>query len=593
MGALLGLTDLPAKEDNFQISSYHDSMAKFIMNCNTPMTISVQGTWGTGKTTFMRMVSQKLEGCKFIEFNTWQCSQFDMDGVLSVNLIRSLIDDMGLDEEQKTGINKIIRGVGTATRMGVSILAEKVFKNGTLGGTVGEIMTRIGEAILDNGEDNPIEEIKKIKEEFKKCVDESLKKNHASRLVIFIDDLDRLEPRKAVELLEVLKNFLDCEKCVFVLAIDYDVVCKGVAAKYGEAGGTAALDRKKGKDFFDKIIQVPFKMPVAQYSTDGYLEECLKKIVFKDKPLFGKTETFDAYYSFTAKSVGTNPRAIKRLVNSFQLLVMVVESKGDLDISKDKLLVFAILCLQELDLNVYNAIVRKRKTITEDMLMAFVNSDVKQLADFFPGLILDENEEDCIDLERVAGFIQSLMEIINTDNQPGLSEKEMEVFRAVLDLSAITSTDSEPISTRRGSLILSDAAELDMGTLSRDEIKKLCDMFSALGDVAIEPIQSKTGKVKDNHIAVRTGDHNGPIFADVYERKNGYNIDCFVPDAKIFSDEENYPEIADWVKNHKYRPSGKRLSPAAYSDEEKASLNGFVKDVFAVWQRYLNEKQSV
>lgn len=185
------------------------------------------------------------------------------------------------------------------------------------------------------------------------------------------------------------------------------------------------------------------------------------------------------------------------------------------------------------------------------------------------------------------------MEIINTDNQPGLSEKEMEVFRAVLDLSAITSTDSEPISTRRGSLILSDAAELDMGTLSRDEIKKLCDMFSALGDVAIEPIQSKTGKVKDNHIAVRTGDHNGPTFADVYERKNGYNIDCFVPDAKIFSDEENYPEIADWVKNHKYRPSGKRLSPAAYNDEEKASLNGFVKEVFAVWQRYLNEKQSV
>ena len=48
-----------------------------------------------------------------------------------------------------------------------------------------------------------------------------------------MDDLDRLEHRKAVELLEVLKLFFDVEGCVFILAIDYDVVVKGVTAKYG------------------------------------------------------------------------------------------------------------------------------------------------------------------------------------------------------------------------------------------------------------------------------------------------------------------------------------------------------------------------
>ena len=421
-------------------------------------------------------------------------------------------------------------------------------------------------------------------------MEKSLEKNNASRLVIFIDDLDRLEPRKAVELLEVLKNFLDCENCVFVLAIDYDVVCKGVAAKYGEGGNGAMLDKRKGKDFFDKIIQVPFKMPVAQYSTDGYLKECLKKILYKDQPLFQETESYDSYYSFTAKSVGTNPRAIKRLVNSFQLLVMVVESKGDLDISRNKLMVFAILCLQELDLNVYNAIVRKRKSITEEMLMAFVNSDEKLIGEFYPSLILDENEEDSVDLERVSDFIRSLTEIIDTDNKAGLSDKEMEVFRAVLDLSAITSTDSEPLVTRRGSRILNDITELDMGTLSKEELKVLYDKFMALGDVVIEPIQSNSGKAKNNHIAVRIGDNRGPMFADVYERRNGYNIDCFVPETNMFTDEEHYPDIVHWVNSHKYRPSGKRLSPAAYNDEEKASLDEFVRIIYATWLKYLNEK---
>lgn len=48
-----------------------------------------------------------------------------------------------------------------------------------------------------------------------------VQREHKDRVVIFVDDLDRLVPSKAVELLEVLKLFLDCKQCVFVLAIDY------------------------------------------------------------------------------------------------------------------------------------------------------------------------------------------------------------------------------------------------------------------------------------------------------------------------------------------------------------------------------------
>lgn len=34
--------------------------------------------------------------------------------------------------------------------------------------------------------------------------------------------------------MEIIKNYLDCKKCIFVLAIDYDVVIRGVKAKFGE-----------------------------------------------------------------------------------------------------------------------------------------------------------------------------------------------------------------------------------------------------------------------------------------------------------------------------------------------------------------------
>ena len=71
----------------------------------------------------------------------------------------------------------------------------------------------------------------------------------------------------------MLKLFLDCDNCVFVLAIDYAVVSQGVKQKYGELIG-----EEKGKSFFDKIIQVPFKMPVAQYDVKNYVTASLQAL---------------------------------------------------------------------------------------------------------------------------------------------------------------------------------------------------------------------------------------------------------------------------------------------------------------------------
>lgn len=67
------------------------------------------------------------------------------------------------------------------------------------------------------------------------------------RLVIFVDDLDRLEPGIAIELLEGLKIFLDCKMCVCVLAIDSQVAYQGVKMKYGNE-----FEQKNQKNFLIK-----------------------------------------------------------------------------------------------------------------------------------------------------------------------------------------------------------------------------------------------------------------------------------------------------------------------------------------------------
>lgn len=54
----------------------------------------------------------------------------------------------------------------------------------------------------------------------------------------------------------------DVRHCVFVLAIDYDVVVKGLEKKFGQK--TEGNDREF-RSFFDKLIQVPFSMPLSAY----------------------------------------------------------------------------------------------------------------------------------------------------------------------------------------------------------------------------------------------------------------------------------------------------------------------------------------
>ena len=44
-------SDIPAHQDEFNIKNYIQGLAKFIMECETPLTIAIQGDWGTGKTS--------------------------------------------------------------------------------------------------------------------------------------------------------------------------------------------------------------------------------------------------------------------------------------------------------------------------------------------------------------------------------------------------------------------------------------------------------------------------------------------------------------------------------------------------------------
>ena len=122
-----GLTDEAAEQDLFEIQKYIDGLTGFIETCNTPMTISIQGSWGTGKTSIMQIIKNTLSAktpqtTHNIWFNTWQFSQFNMDDDLAVSLLSCLLNELAQSEEQKKNTVEITQALRFAGRFGKELL---------------------------------------------------------------------------------------------------------------------------------------------------------------------------------------------------------------------------------------------------------------------------------------------------------------------------------------------------------------------------------------------------------------------------------------------------------------------------------------
>ena len=453
-----GLTDEAATVDLFNINKHLDGLSRFIKACNTPMTISIQGSWGSGKTSIMKMVEHEIEKDVIpVFFNTWQFSQFDLGNSLAFSMIKVLLNKLQDDDSFIKHFTSVCSNALTTALKSVSIYNINVD------------LKKCTEKTVD---DNYAEQIENLHQHFQEVVDRACEREHKDRVVIFVDDLDRLVPSKAVELLEVLKLFLDCKQCVFVLAIDYEVVIRGAIEKYGFASyNSEKIDEKernreyeKGKSFFDKIIQVPFKVPVAVYDIKNYLKDGFNKINLKidDNDL-------QDYIDLCASSIGSNPRSLKRLLNAFLLLTFIGEGSIDLN-NKDKAkLLFAALCLQQYNEKIYNLIVSHCKCDLNDE--AQVDGCVHELYELLCDL--SNEESTCNDINDGYGtdllasdldlyrksfcecFLNTAMIVISenegnngSDNnsKPVISEdnkKSLKQFIETLALSNTTASDSQ------------------------------------------------------------------------------------------------------------------------------------------------------
>ncbi len=82
----ISFPDQPDVHDKLGASSFVEGMVDFLKECETPLTLSIRGSWGTGKTSLLKQISEKLpkRTCKTMWFNTWQFSQTGFEDNMTV-----------------------------------------------------------------------------------------------------------------------------------------------------------------------------------------------------------------------------------------------------------------------------------------------------------------------------------------------------------------------------------------------------------------------------------------------------------------------------------------------------------------------------
>jgi Cdc6-like AAA superfamily ATPase len=93
---------------------------------------------------------------------------------------------------------------------------------------------------------------------------ETLLREENGRMVVAIDDLDRCEPEKTVEMLQAINLLLNFESFIVVMGIDARIVTRAIEKHYKELLGPAGAS---GYEYLDKIVQIPFRIPESEPAT--------------------------------------------------------------------------------------------------------------------------------------------------------------------------------------------------------------------------------------------------------------------------------------------------------------------------------------
>jgi hypothetical protein len=223
--------------------------------------IAIDGDWGVGKSWFGEQLKADLDQqgkVRTVWVDVFEADWSDDPSMSLISSIASQLEDAEADSFLQKAVPYLSKILPAVTKAAIKAAGNYV-------GVDKDVI----EAAADAGKSSSeiylkkhlldAREKKKNLDDLKKLLTDAIGEQH-SKMVVFVDELDRCSPSYAIRFLERLKHLFDLDGVVYVLLWNRVQVQKAVETFYG-AGSN-------GQMYLDKFVDYPLHLPMSQTRND-------------------------------------------------------------------------------------------------------------------------------------------------------------------------------------------------------------------------------------------------------------------------------------------------------------------------------------
>jgi len=280
-------------EDRFKRFNFARRIAKTISARLDPesLVVAIYGAWGEGKTTVLNFIEKELkdkDNIICVRFNPWR---FSDEVCLLQNFFKTIADALGRSAvSYKEKIGKwFAHYAGILAPFSVSM--PFFFEI-----SPGEGMKNIAKALSSV-------ELEDVRERIENFLNEENK-----RIVVLMDDIDRLDRGEIQNIFKLVKLSADFKHTAYILAFDEEMVSAALGEKYGS--GT----KDAGRNFLEKIVQVPLYLPTAdKLALRKFFFDCLDEVLAETQVKLSEDEAqaFVIHFVYGIEIMLHTPRIAK------------------------------------------------------------------------------------------------------------------------------------------------------------------------------------------------------------------------------------------------------------------------------------------
>lgn len=376
-----------------------------------PVTIGLDGDWGSGKSSLLKMAATRFDdddGYVAVTFSPWMHEDYDdIKVALIATVLRALRQAVPEKADRINAILRVARKLANVARFGKGLIPMAVTAaaasqgvDPAAAGALGTVAGEAADVALDRATkpegSEPDEDLDRsmlvadFRDQFRTLMDEL--KDEVAGVLVFIDDVDRCLPEAVVDTFEAIRLFSDIEGTAFVVAAHRSMVEAAIDARYTRLGFSEMPQGALGNNYLEKMWHITLRVPplsppevetylnllLCELHLDGDRMDHLRAWVRKRDPstmltalnqgtieaeldgglpeeLTRDLEWVSNIAHAAAEGLRGNPRQVKRFVNRLRLFSTTLGRVGQ---SVDHAVLAKLLLLDEVDPNGFATLMR-------------------------------------------------------------------------------------------------------------------------------------------------------------------------------------------------------------------------------------------